>query len=319
MLLDQELRNLFGASLTVNQPLAPLTTYKIGGPAQYFINATDESTAIKAVQAVKQYHLPLFILGGGSNILVADEGYNGLVLRLNWHQLEINSEDIVVSSRVLVSELVEKTLNNNLRGLECLAGVPGEVGGAIRGNAGTFGQQIGDYVTKIIVVTLDGQKIVLSKEECGFGYRDSRFKNSGEIIISAALKLVSGDGVAGKELVKQRLERRWATQPPEPSAGCIFKNIPFSEVNIDDLRRRGVDIDKFKNTQKIPTAYLIESLGLKGRRVGNVQVSTRHANFLVNLGGGTAKEVCGLIDLIKKDAQKKYSINLIEEIQKVGF
>ena len=304
--------------------LAPYTTYKIGGPARFFLETADADKLAAALAWVAGAKLPVFVLGGGSNILVADSGFRGLVVHY------VNSEHrntgtpehqntVTVGAGALVSDLLNKTLDDNLRGLECMAGVPGAVGGAVRGNAGTFGQQIGDYVIDIDVVTLAGERRTVLAVDCGFTYRHSSFKQTGDIIVSARLNLELGDGEAGRKLVAERLERRWKTQPPEPSAGCIFKNFRFDDIDLDALKSKGLDMDKFAEHRKLPAAYIIEQAGLKGTRSGDVEVSPVHGNFLVNHGSGTAADVDALIAKIKETVLNKYGLKLQEEVQRVGF
>jgi UDP-N-acetylmuramate dehydrogenase len=297
--------------------------------------------------------LPVFVLGGGSNILVSDNGFGGLVV--HWVNAEIGTKNkeqrtqefgtselqnvrtdagtsmfrssettdvlnfVTVGAGALVGDLLEQALAANLIGLESMAGVPGAVGGAVRGNAGTFGQQIGDYVVDVDVVTLAGERRTVPAVDCGFSYRHSAFKQTGDIIVSARLNLESGDGEAGRRLVAERLERRWKTQPPEPSAGCIFKNFRFEDVDLDALKSKGLDMDKFAPHRKLPAAYVIEQAGLKGTRSGDIEVSPMHGNFLVNHGSGTAADVVALIAKIKETVLNKYGLYLQEEVQRVGF
>ena len=310
-----------------NIPLAPYTTYKLGGAARYFIETADEAELQAALAWASNQQLPLFVLGGGSNILVADSGFRGLVIHFinaeiiiqNTRTPEHQNTGVVVGAGALVKDLIEQTLVVNLVGLECMAGVPGQVGGAIRGNAGTFGHQIGDYIVAVTVISRSGERRVLSAPECDFSYRYSIFKQFGDIIVSCRLKLESGDGNSGRQLVKARLERRAQTQPLEPSAGCVFKNFRFNDLDLHTLRSKGLDVDKFSEHRKLPAAYIIESSGFKGTRVGDIEVSSVHANFLINHGQGTATQVVELISQIKKAVQDKYGLELQEEIQRVGF
>jgi UDP-N-acetylmuramate dehydrogenase len=144
------------------------------------------------------------------------------------------------------------------------------------------------------------------------------FKQTGDIILGVTLRLTRGEGAGGRRLVEERLARRLATQPREPSAGCVFKNIAFDDVDVEALRSRGVDVDRFAQHRKIPAAYLIESAGCKALRVGNVQVSPRHANFLVNLGNGTAAQVIELLERVRVAVSDRFGIVLAEEVQRVG-
>ncbi len=302
-----------------NVPLAPYTTYKLGGPARYFLGTYSADVLATGLAWAAAESLPVFVLGGGSNILVADGGFPGLVVHYLDAGLRIDDSEVQVGAGAKVEDLLEQTLAAGLVGLECMAGVPGEVGGAIRGNAGTFGQQIGDYAVDVDVVGAAGQRRTVPAGECGFRYRHSAFKQTGDIILGCRLQLQAGDGGAGRKLVAERLDRRWKTQPRECSAGCVFKNFRFEEVDLDSLRERGLDLDRFAEHRKLPAAYVIEAAGLKGTRVGDVESSPVHANFLVNHGTGTASQVGQLIAQIKETVREKYGLELQEEVQRVGF
>jgi UDP-N-acetylmuramate dehydrogenase len=311
-----------------NVPLAQYTTYKLGGPARYFLGTHSVDELAAGLAWATSERLPVFVLGGGSNILVSDAGFPGLAVHWLGAGIEIQNTEhgtqehgntVSVGAGAKVEDLLEQTLAANLIGLECMAGVPGEVGGAIRGNAGTFGQQIGDYVVDVDVVSLTGERRTVPAADCGFSYRHSNFKQTGDIILGCRLQLQAGDGQAGRKLVAERLERRWKTQPRECSAGCVFKNFRFDDVDLGSLRSKGLDVDKFAEHRKLPAAYVIEAAGLKGTRVGDVESSPVHANFLVNHGTGTASQVDQLIAGIKKTVLEKYGLELQEEVQRVGF
>lgn len=299
--------------------LASYTTYQLGGSAQYFLETYSADKLARALRWATSLKLPLFVLGGGSNILVADSGFAGLVVHFKNSELRMHDDEVSVGAGLAVSELIDKTLAAGLVGMECMAGVPGEVGGAVRGNAGTFGQQIGDYVVDVTVVTRSGEQRTIPASQCDFSYRHSSFKQSGDIITSVRLKLEPGNGEAGVQLVNERLERRAKTQPAQPSAGCIFKNFRFDDIDLDALRAKGLDVDKFSEHRKLPAAYIIESAGLKGTRVGDIEVSSVHANFLVNHGAGTSAQVRELMEKIKQAVRERYELELQEEVQLVGF
>lgn len=307
------------AGVKENVPLAQYTTYKLGGPARYFLGTYDAGALADGLAWAAEQQLPVFVLGGGSNILISDAGFPGLVAHYLDAGLRIQDSEVQVGAGAKVEDLLEQTLAAGLVGLECMAGVPGEVGGAIRGNAGTFGQQIGDYVVDVDVANPAGERRTVPAADCGFSYRHSAFKQTGDIILGCRLQLAAGDVQAGRKLVAERLERRWKTQPRECSAGCVFKNFRFEEVDLDSLRERGLDVDRFAEHRKLPAAYVIEAAGLKGTRVGDVESSPVHANFLVNYGTGTASQVDQLISRIKETVLEKYGLELQEEVQRVGF
>jgi UDP-N-acetylmuramate dehydrogenase len=295
--------------------LKDYTTFKIGGPADYFVIAQSLEDITEAVAFAKSKNLPILALGGGSNLLVTDAGFRGLVIKLDLQKLDFIDAELTVGAGILVAYLLNKSLEEGLTGLEFLAGVPGTVGGAIRGNAGTYGLAMSDVVTEITYLDESYQVKTCRQNECHFTYRHSIFKEIKAIIIEAKLKLAKGDTEVARKLVLERLQYRQDTQPNEPSAGCIFKNIEFKEVDIEDLKQRGLDIERFAKHQKIPTSYLIEQAGLKGHTIGGVQVSAKHANYIINVNNATAEQVIMLISFIKQQIRDKYGIQLHEEVQ----
>jgi len=270
--------------------LAKYTTFRIGGLAKYFLEAKNREEIIKAVKFAKSKKLPYFILGSGSNILVSDKGFNGVVIKITASRIIKNYNIIKADAGVKLSALLNFCLKNNLSGLEWLAGIPGTAGGAIYGNAGAFGHSMAELVQEV--------KILNNKlHDLKFSYRDSVFKKNKQIILSIKLKLKKASQKAIKEKIKKYLQQKKATQPLNyPSAGCIFKN-----------------------PNKKPAGYLIDQCGLKGRKIGQAQISQKHANFIVNLGKAKAIDVKKLINLAKKEVKAQFNIDIKEEIQYLGF
>jgi len=285
--------------LEENVLLKDYTTFKIGGKAKYFYIAESTEDLVKAVLTSKKCSLPFFVLGGGSNILVADKGFNGLVIRiLNTKYLILNTK-ISAEAAVPLSLLAKKSAEGNLTGLEWGIGIPGTVGGAIRGNAGAFGGSMADIIKQVEVYDIDDEKRrILQKQDCEFVYRGSIFKkNPNLIILSTELELQKGEKDKIEEKMKEYLNYRKERQPLSfPSAGSIFKN-----------------------PSDISAGQLVDQCGLKGKRIGNVQISEKHANFIVNLEDGKAEDVLKLINIMKKQVKDKFNIQLEEEIQYVGF
>lgn len=284
--------------------LAGHTTFKIGGPADLFYEANTTDKIIQAVKLARRLKIPYFILGEGSNLLVSDQGFKGLVIKIrsaNWRtKLKIQNSILIAEAGVKLRTLVEETAKADLFGLEFAAGIPGTLGGAVRGNAGAWQQNIGDRVLRVRVLTKKGETKWLSQKDCQFKYRQSRFKKASEIILEVELQL--GEGVK-KEISKKikKILKKREIQPKEPSAGCIFIN-PTQRLPI-----------------RLSAGKLIEECGLKGRRIGDAQISLQHANFIVNLGQARAKDVLQLIKLAKTKVQKKFGIKLEKEIYLVGF
>lgn len=275
--------------------LAPYTTFKIGGPADYFEKANTTHELIEAISFAKRQKIPYFILGKGSNILVSDDGFRGLVIKIQDTRFKIQEARIFAASGLPLRKLVDLAAANCLTGLEFLVGIPGSVGGAIRGNAGAWQQGIGDKVDRVQILNDQAKTCWLNQTDCQFSYRGSRFKKSREIILAVELQLTKGDPQAIKAKMADYLQRR-SGQPKQPSAGCIFVN-PKPEA----------------------AGRLIEECGLKGRQIGQAQISPHHANFIVNLGGARASEVLTLIKLAKKAVKEKFRIDLELEIQLVGL
>ena len=292
--------------LQKNISLKKYTTFRIGGKAKYFFKAETKEDLIEAINLAKKKKLPFFILGGGSNILVADEGYNGLVIKLQITNSKSQTDSklqipkIYAEAGTPLASVVSKATKKSLTGLEWAAGIPGTAGGAIYGNAGAFGSSMKDIVKTITVLEYgqsseaEPRKIIVKNKDCEFGYRDSAFKHKKNLIIlSAILQLKKGKRKEIEKKIKENLNYRKERQPLNfPSAGSVFKN-----------------------PKNFSAGELIDKCGLKGKKVGNVKISEKHANFIVNLGGGKAKDVMKLIKIIKNKVKKKFAVTLEEEIQ----
>jgi UDP-N-acetylmuramate dehydrogenase len=302
-------------NLQPNVLLKNYTTFKIGGPAEYFTEVDNLPELKEVLQWAKDNHKPTFMLGSGSNVLISDQGLKGLVVKLKFDKLEFKDANVIVGASVILAHLLNKSLDHDLIGLEFATGIPGTVGGAIRGNAGTYGLAMSDVLVSVKYLDANLDIKTIFADECNFAYRHSIFKDKQQAILEAELKLSKGDSRAARQLVEERLQYRQATQPTEPSAGCIFKNIPFQGLDLEALRSKGVEIDKFTKFQKIPAGYLIEEAGLKGKTIGQAHVSTKHSNYIVNKGQATAEQVIMLISFIKQQIRDKYGLQLQEEVQ----
>lgn len=337
------------SGIKFNELLAKYTTFKIGGPAKYFFIAQNEKDLSKVVNWAKENKIPYFILGSGSNLLVSDKGFDGLIIKLNITSLMVREKTIIADSGVLLSQIVALALKNNLTGFEWAVGIPGTVGGAVRGNAGAFGSSMAEVIKSVRVVVIatptkcrgkqsrsdkagssrrlaygetpqdDTRILEFKNSDCQFFYRDSIFKKKKNLIIfSVKLNLKKGKKDKIKKKIKEYLSHRQKTQPLRfPSAGSIFKNIEVAKLKNKKIIN-SFPLEKIKKG-KLSVAYLIEEASLKGKKKGKAQISARHANFIVNLGGAKAKDVIYLIKLIKNKVKKKFGIDLEEEIQYLGF
>ena len=305
-----------------NEPLKNHTTFQIGGPARFYIEALTPEDLIAVLKILKEEKVDYLMLGGGSNLLVSDSGYNGAVIKLKPRELQINGLEVVVDSGYTLAGLLMKALETGLTGLEFAAGVPGTVGGAIKGNAGTYGEAMSKVVEKVFYINENLQKAALSNDDCRFSYRHSVFKEHEDWLITAAvLKLQRGNMATSRQLIDERIDYRTKTQPyGYPSAGCTFKNIIYNEEIGKKLTEHNLTIpDKFKEYKKVPASWIIDHLGLKGKTIGQAQVSEKHANYIVNLGGATADNVVQLISLIKQQSRDHFGIQLEEEVRYLGF
>lgn len=302
-----------------NVVLAPFTTFKIGGPAAYFIEAHNEDELVQTLQWADDSNIPYFILGGGSNILIADKGFDGLVVAMHMNTYTVLKTSIIADTGVFLSTLVSVSLKNSLTGLEWAGGVPGTIGGAVRGNAGAHGHSISELVTTVRVVR-KGSVVELEKNNCEFSYRHSIFKkkNNHDIIVRVVLKLKKGNNLEIEKGIAKHITYRNKTQPYQASCGCIFKNINFSTIDKTCLKKFP-QMNKFKDYGQIPSGWLIDSCGLKGTKKGKVAISGIHANFIENSGSATAHDVCELIARAKSAVKQKFGIDLEEEIIYVGF
>jgi len=315
-----------------NVLLKDYTTFRIGGPAKYFLETEKKEDIVRVISAAKKFNLPFFILGGGSNLLVSDKGFKELVIKIKNKELKVKNNKIFVEAGVVLNQLVNTALKNNLSGLEWAAGIPGTVGGAICGNAGAFNKSTGDLVKNVEVLEVANCKIkILNNKDCNFRYRDSIFKHKKNLIVlSATLQFKKRNKKEIKERIKKYLNYRKETQPLNyPSAGSIFKNpkgfsgaaASFAAASFAAARQGEEDESSSLSfaAASFAAARMIEECGLKGKRIGNVKISEKHANFIVNLGQGKAKDVKKLIELAKKRVKNKFGIDLEEEICYLGF
>lgn len=304
--------------------LAPLSTYAIGGEARYFAKPETSGELLEALTWADKNKQSVFVLGGGSNTLISDKGYNGLVIKLNnqkiskkeWGERKIELE---VGSGVSLGALVQfcSTAQKFITGLEWAAGIPGCVGGAVFGNAGAFGESMGNRVKSVYAYNITEQSFeTYKKEDCNFGYRNSLFKHGNKIIWSVSLDLESGDSVIARKTILEHLKERKEKQPLEyPSAGSVFKNPSIQELDTNNSNNEEI-LSLFKET--IPAGWLIEKSDLKGYRIGNAQIAIKHCNFFINLGEAKAQDIYSLILLAQKTVLEKFNLKLIPEINFLG-
>lgn len=313
--------------LQQNIPLKDFSNYKIGGNAAYFLEVFSKEELAETLKEWKKIssvfprdEQKIFILGDGTNILFSDEGFNGLVIKNSIKGISVQNNAVTAGAGEKISSLLNFCSKNSLSGLEWAGGLPGTAGGAIRGNAGAFGGEIKDNLKEVTSLNLKTlETIKRSNKDCEFSYRNSLFKKTAidEIILSAVFSLKNGDKTEIQNKINEKIEYRKAKHPLEyPNIGSIFKNVPVEQIPAEfkDELSQYVKNDPFP---VVPTAKLIFLTELKGKRVGNVMVSTKHTNYIVNLGNGKAMEVKELINVIKNKVHNKFGIELEEEIMYV--
>ena len=292
--------NISKEKIKYNEPMAKHTSFKIGGPAQCFINAESVEEIKQICKVASKNDINLTIIGNGSNLLVTDNGINGIVVKVNIKkfELEFSNDDVslIVGAGNKLGEIAQKLLRNEITGFEFAAGIPGTIGGAVRMNAGAYGKEMKDIVETVKCMDYDGNIYEKSNKDLEFEYRKSMFAKNKFIILEAKLKLQKGNAQYIKDKMLEFEQSRKQKQPLEfPSAGSTFK--------------RGTDFI---------TAKLIDDAGLKGYRVGGAMVSTKHAGFVVNENNATAQDVLNLVKHIKQEVYKRFNTQIELEIQVIG-
>lgn len=301
-----------------NIDLKKYTTAGVGGPAKYFCTVSSIDKMIEAVNWTKKQKIPYFILGNGSNVLISDNGFPGLVIKNNIKGIIGFKQIIKVGTGTLLSELVITSVRQKLSGLQKLIGIPGTVGGAIYGNAGAYGTSISDHLTKIVALDPESEKIIiLTRKQCEFDYRESIFKKKDFIILEAHFKLTAvkrkTPAKQMKEILKQRAAKNfWEGKSP----GSFFKNIQAEKISEDILKT--IPKEKIIHN-KIPAGFILENVGAKNQQIGDVKVSKTHANLLINIGNGTSADFCALAKKLMKLVKEKYNIVLEPEVQLINL
>jgi len=284
-------------------PLAPLTTLKIGGPAEWYFAAETSDHLVLALRTAREANIPVTLLGDGSNVLISDRGIKGLVVHNRARRIEPRGDRLFSESGALLSDLVDCSRHESLTGLEFASGIYGTVGGAVFGNAGAYGKSIGDILQEAEVLTADNRRQTVLPAGFEFTYRQSACTRKRWVVLTAEVALRTGDQAAiGSEI--DRIIAIRATKLPAdlPSAGSYFKNIE------DPKAEHG----------KIPAGQLLEAVDAKSMRVGGAGVYERHANVIVNLGGATAADILGLARMMAKAVHERFGIQLQSEVRFLG-
>jgi len=297
----------FGGRIRERVALTGLTTFRTGGTADWMLETSDPDDLILAAQVTRELDLPLTVLGGGSNVLVADSGLRGLLIRMRHGRIaRAGSSEVRAEGGVTINGLVRWTIQRGLAGLERWAGTPGTVGGAVHGNAHFDGRLVGDLVTMVGLVDREGAVSRVQRAEMKFGYDDSRVQNTDEWVLWAGFRVTAGEPSTLRAAARRSLAFRKRTQPLyQSSAGCVFRNPCLSDGLLSE------DIPR-------SAGALIERAGMRGSRVGGAVVSSVHGNFIVNEGRATSSDVRRLIEMCRTAVAERFGVTLREELIYLG-
>jgi len=306
-----------------NVPLAPLTTFRVGGPARYFFSPQTDENLLAASAWAKEKNLPVFILGGGSNLLVSDQGFSGLVVKPANRQILIHGQRLDAGAGASLARAAMTAASQNLSGLEWSVGIPGAtLGGVVRGNAGAFGRAIGELVETVKAYDRNaGRFTVFSRKDCRFAYRESIFFHQPHLLLwQIGLKLETAEREKIDRLAKQSADFRRRHYPQLPSAGSIFKNLDAQNARLanPEFFASAQAAGAVKDGQLAAGFVIDRGLNLKGKMIGGAKVSLEHANHIVNTGSATAAQIMAMIVLIKNRAASELHLVLEEEIKILG-
>jgi UDP-N-acetylmuramate dehydrogenase len=313
----QRLAQIPNLTISEHTLLSLYTRFGIGGPADLYIETTDEQSFIAVLNVLRASGAELAVIGGGTNLIVSDAGFRGVVLRLTSGNISSHGRTVTAQAGAELQALVDYAIRHGLRGIETMTGIPGSVGAAIYGNAGAYGHSINEVVRRVRF--FDGSAIrTFSNAECEFHYRESVFKRHKDWIIFSTeleLSLAPADELQNiaDGILKVRLEKYPASMK---CAGSIFKNLILAELP-ESVQRQVPE--RVVREGKVPSAYFLEQVGAKGIQNGGIRVAEYHANLIFNAGDGTARELCEIIGDLKSRVQNRFGLTLEEEVQYIGF
>lgn len=296
MYLMEQKRLRIKGKVIKGQSMRDLTSFKIGGLADLFVIPYNLDDLRKVIDFCTQDKIPFIVIGNGSKILIKDEGFRGVVIKLGgeFRKIEVNAREVIAGAGVDLPSLIDFASERGLAGLEFLAGIPGTIGGGVVRNAGAFGESLSDRIIWVKAIDTNSDSFTLSRKEVKFGYRSSLFlENKNLILTEVKLRLFPDSKEKIISRVQDVTKRKMQTQPLSfPSAGCVFKNPPFYSAG-----------------------YLIQNTGCLGMRVGDAQVSFQHGNFIINKGKAKAQDIILLIEKVREKVKEKFNINLEPEIE----
>ena len=300
LILKNKIANLIQSKVLIDEPLKRHTTFGVGGSASIFVYPNNKEDLIKLLKFISKEKIKIFFMGSGSNLLISDNGFDGVIISLkkSFKNFEVNdSLEAKIGTGVMLGHMVRALTKKSVSGLESLIGVPGTLGGALIMNAGAYGNEISNYLVSITVIDLNGNEKIYNKKDINFSYRFSSISKE-EIVIEANFQFKKGDL---EEIIQNKSnasQKRRSSQPLQfRSAGSIFKN-PQSGM---------------------AAGYLIDKSNLKGIRIGNAEISTKHANFIINHGNASSDDILKLIKMIKTTVKKNFDIDLELEVKLLGF
>lgn len=294
-----------------NVPLARYTTFQIGGPAKFFVAVDETDKLVGLLNFLSGEGIDYLVMGGGSNLLFSDDGFDGVVIQVRSQKSEVRNQIVMVEAGVMLGYVLNLTMEHSMAGFEWAAGVPGTVGGAVRGNAGAYGGSTGNSVVKIEVWE-NGEVREMSKEECGFGYRGSDLKkNKGIVVLRAWFQFEQGDKAQIVAQVQDYIQRRKKRFPPYPSAGCFFANIKLDKWPGD----KSILLPKFFEIGEVAAGWMVEQVGCKGLKVGGAMLSDAHCNFVINVDKATQADILNLVAEISERVYNKFGVELQKEVE----
>lgn len=297
-LYDELCQCLDQSNVSKDEPMSRHTTFRVGGPADFFVTPTEEEEVRAVVNLLKKENIPYYVIGNGSNLLVGDGGYRGAVIQIckNMNKIRVKGDMVYAQAGALLSKTAAQALEHALTGMEFASGIPGTLGGAVMMNAGAYGGEMKHILYNALALTKDGEFRVVPADQMELGYRSSVFAKNGDIVLSAQLKLQPGDPEKIRAYMEELKEKRVTKQPLEyPSAGSTFK------------RPEGYFAGK-----------LIEDTGLRGFRVGGAQVSEKHCGFVINRENATAADIVSLMEQVADRVEAKFGVRLEPEVRRIG-
>jgi UDP-N-acetylmuramate dehydrogenase len=303
--------------VSTNELMSRYTRFGIGGPADVYAETKEVDSFVEAVQTAFASGLDCAVIGGGTNLIVSDEGFRGIVLRFTADGIRRSGNCISADAGAELQALVDFAVGAGLRGLETLTGIPGSVGAAVYGNAGAYGHAMSELVRQVLF--FDGESVrAFGNDDCRFRYRESIFKRHKDwIIFSTELLMKTGDPAELRKTADEILAVRNQKFPPTMKcAGSIFKNLLFEELTPAVAEHVPTQVVR---EGKVPAAFFLEQAGAKGMGRGDIHVAAYHANLVYNSGDGTARDLCDLIAELKDRVRKRFGLELEEEVQYVGF